>query len=80
MQYEPGAGGKPPPRAFCPVTSVTSTATALTVSKVMPYVVGAALFGWMIAYGRHARREGERLAAAAEAAAQAATPAGPAGR
>jgi hypothetical protein len=34
----------------------------------MPYVVAAALVAWMIAYGRHARREGERLAAEAQAA------------
>lgn len=33
----------------------------------MPYVVGAALFGWMFAYGRRARLKGERLAAAAPA-------------
>jgi hypothetical protein len=45
--------------------------TSLTVSKVMPYVVAAALFAWMFAYGRHARREGERLAAEAEARTQA---------
>ena len=51
------------------IVETTSTATALTVSKVMPYVVGAALGAWMIAYGRRARREGERLAAAAETAA-----------
>src|SRR5215471_3434804 len=50
------------------IVETTSTATALTVSKVMPYVVSAALVAWMIAYGRHARREGERLAAAQGAA------------
>lgn len=50
------------------IVETTSTGTALTVSKVMPYVVGAALGAWMLAYGRHARREGERLAAAAQAA------------
>jgi len=33
------------------------------------------LIGWMIAYGRRAKREGERLAAAAEAANAAAPPA-----
>ena len=54
------------------IVETTSTATALTVSKVMPYVVGAALAAWMFGYGRRARREGERLAAAAEAAAEAA--------
>ena len=46
------------------IVETTSTATALTVSKVMPYVVGAALAAWMFGYGRRARREGERLAAA----------------
>lgn len=47
------------------IVETTSTATALTVSKVMPYAVAAALVGWMCAYGRRARREGERLAAVA---------------
>jgi hypothetical protein len=37
----------------------------------MPYVVAATLFAWMFAYGRHARREGERLAAQAQAEADA---------
>jgi len=50
------------------IVETTSTATALAVSKVMPYVVSAALVAWMIAYGRHARREGERIAAAQGAA------------
>ncbi len=49
------------------IVETTSTATALTVSKVMPYAVGAVLVGWMIAYGRRARRLGERLAATAPA-------------
>ena len=53
------------------VIETTSTGTALTVSKIMPYVVGAAIVAWMIAHGRHARREGERLAAQAQAAAEA---------
>ena len=46
------------------IVETTSTATALTVSKLMPYVVGAVLAVWMFAYGRWARREGERLGAA----------------
>jgi hypothetical protein len=52
------------------IVETTSTATALTVTKFMPYAAAAALFAWMSAYGRHARREGERIAAAeaAEAA------------
>jgi len=53
------------------IVETTSTATALTVSKVMPYTVGAVLAGWMVAYGRRARREGERLAAAAQTDAEA---------
>ena len=56
------------------IVETTSTATALAVSKVMPYVVSAALVAWMIAYGRHARREGERIAAAQGAAQGAAEP------
>jgi len=51
------------------IVETTSTGTALTVSKVMPYVVAAAIIAWMVAHGRRARREGERLAAAAQAAA-----------
>jgi hypothetical protein len=47
------------------IVETTSTGTALAVSKVMPYAVAAALIGWMIAYGRQAKRRGERLAAAA---------------
>jgi hypothetical protein len=53
------------------IVETTSTSTALTVSKVMPYVVGAGIVAWMIAHGRHARREGERLAAEAQAQAKA---------
>jgi hypothetical protein len=50
------------------IVETTSTSTALAVSKVMPYAVAAALVGWMVAHGRRARREGERLAAAQAAA------------
>jgi hypothetical protein len=46
------------------VVETTSTGTALTVSKVMPYAVGAAIVAWMLAHGRRARREGERIGAA----------------
>ena len=53
------------------IVETTTTATALAVSKVMPYAVAAVLVGWMVAYGRRARRRGERLAAAGQAAAQA---------
>jgi hypothetical protein len=54
------------------IVETTSTGTALAVSKVMPYAVAGVLVGWMFLYGRHARRQGERMAAAAEAAAQSA--------
>ena len=54
------------------IVETTSTGTALAVSKVMPYVVGGLLACWMFLYGRHARRQGERQAAAQAAAAQAA--------
>ena len=57
------------------IVETTSTTTALTVTKFMPYVVAAALFAWMFAYGRHARREGERIAAEAATHAAAEAPA-----
>jgi hypothetical protein len=56
------------------IVETTLTATALTVSRVMPYAVAAVLAGWMFAYGRRARREGERLAAAAQTDADHDTP------
>jgi hypothetical protein len=54
------------------IVETTSTGTALAVSKVMPYAVGGVLAVWMFLYSRHARRQGERLAAQAAAVAQAA--------
>jgi len=61
------------------IVETTSTGTALAVSKVMPYAVGGLLAAWMFLYGRHARRQGERIAAAAaQAAATAPDPALPA--
>jgi hypothetical protein len=50
------------------IVETTSTSTALAVSKVMPYAVAGVLVAWMVAYGRRAKREGERLAAAQAAA------------
>jgi len=41
----------------------TSTGTALAVSKVSPYVTGAILSGWTIAYSAHLKRKGERTGA-----------------
>jgi hypothetical protein len=50
------------------IVELTSTGTALVISKVMPYVVAGILVAWMIAYGNWARRRGERIAARAPAA------------
>jgi hypothetical protein len=47
----------------------TSTGTALAISKVLPYAVAAVLSAWTVGYGRYHKRKGERLAAAAAAAA-----------
>jgi hypothetical protein len=52
------------------IVETTSTGTALAVSKVMPYAVAGLLTGWMVLYGRRARRQGERLAAQAAAASE----------
>lgn len=41
----------------------TSTGTALAISKVSPYVTGAILSGWTIAYSTHLKRKGERTGA-----------------
>jgi hypothetical protein len=49
------------------IVETTSTGTALAISKVMPYAVAGLLTGWMVLYGRRARRQGERLAAQANA-------------
>jgi hypothetical protein len=46
------------------IIEMASTGTALTVSKIMPYVVAALLVGWTNVYGKRARRRGEQLAAA----------------
>jgi hypothetical protein len=54
------------------LVELTSTSTALTVSKFMPYVVAGALVLWMMAYGRRARRRSERNHAAPDLAPQAA--------
>ncbi len=52
------------------LVETTSTGTALTASKVMPFAVGAALVAWMIAHGRRAKRIGEQIAAAEKASAE----------
>jgi hypothetical protein len=50
------------------IIELTSAGVALTISKVMPYPVAAALVAWMIIYGRRSRRKGERAAEANRAA------------
>ena len=54
------------------IVETASTSTALTVSKVMPYAVAGSLMVWMTVHGRQVRREGERIATAQAARAQAA--------
>jgi hypothetical protein len=51
------------------LVELTSTSTALIVSKFMPYVVAGALTLWMSAYGHRTRRRGEAQQAAAQQAA-----------
>jgi hypothetical protein len=49
----------------------SSAGTALAVSKVTPYAVAAVLIAWTVGYGHLQRRQGERMAAAYTAAAEA---------
>jgi hypothetical protein len=44
----------------------TSTGTAFVSSQVTPFLWLAALSAWTVAYGRHQKKKGERLAAAGE--------------
>lgn len=46
----------------------TSTGTALSLSKVMPYIWAGVFVAWTVAYGRYQGRKGKRLMAAAAAA------------
>lgn len=46
----------------------TSTGTALTISKVMPYLFIAILVAWTVAYGAQQRKKTERMAASAQVA------------
>ncbi len=52
----------------------TSTGTALTISKITPFLFGGILSAWTVAYGAHHRKKGERLAAAAGEATEASSP------
>lgn len=60
------------------IVEFTSTGTALGISKVMPYVIAGVLAAWNVAYGRQARRKGERLGAEAAARGEAPPPPAPA--
>jgi intracellular septation protein A len=46
------------------IVLMTSTGTALAISRVMPFVFGAILSAWTLAYGAHRKRQGERMMAA----------------
>jgi hypothetical protein len=46
----------------------TPAGTALTVSKVTPFLFGGALSAWTVAYGAYRKRKGERMAATGDAA------------
>jgi hypothetical protein len=50
------------------IVELTSTGTALTISKVMPFAVAGALFAWTFRYGQRSKRRGERAMASAAAA------------
>ena len=45
----------------------TSTGTALSLSKVMPYIWVGIFVAWTVAYGRYQGKKGERMLAAAAA-------------
>lgn len=49
----------------------TSTTTALVISKVTPYLFIGILSAWTVAYGRHHKKKGERMAAASGEATEA---------
>ena len=48
----------------------TSAGTALSLSKVMPYVWAAVLVAWTVGYGRYQGKKGQRMMAAAGAPAR----------
>jgi hypothetical protein len=50
--------------AWVLIVQETTAGTALTISAIMPYVIAGLLIVWNVAYGRHNRRRGERIAAA----------------
>ena len=48
----------------------TSTGTALSLSKVMPYIWVGIFVAWTVAYGRYQGKKGQRMMAAAATAAE----------
>jgi hypothetical protein len=56
------------------IVEATSAGTAFGISRVMPYVIAGVLAAWNVAYGRQARRKGERLSAEAAARSEAPPP------
>ena len=46
----------------------TSTGTALAISKVTPFLFIGVMVAWTVAYGRHHKKKGERMAAVASQA------------
>jgi hypothetical protein len=55
------------------IVETQSAGPALSISKVLPYVVLAILIAWTILYAKRGQRQGERADAAGRAA-RAATP------
>jgi hypothetical protein len=55
------------------IVETQSAGTALSISKVLPYLVLAILIPWTILYAKRGQRQGERAEAAGRAA-RAATP------
>jgi hypothetical protein len=59
-------------RAAVIIVENTSTGTALSLSKVTPYIWVGVFVAWTVGYGRYQQRKGQRMMAAAAAAAAAA--------
>jgi hypothetical protein len=53
------------------IVFMTSTGTALAISKVTPFVFAGMLSAWTVAYGTRRRKQGERMLAASKAVPQA---------
>jgi hypothetical protein len=49
----------------------TSASTALSLSKVTPYIWVGIFVAWTVAYGRYQQKKGQRMMAAAAAAEEA---------